>query len=838
LARVAVPCFLLVAESRGLLSAMVQCFPCVHADAWSTFSASVAKLKASAKGAKLVGRRNSFSPHLKAIKEELRAEKQQRPTDEHPAGTVVDEVSLEENNIHEDNVSSGPELLNTVAALKEKLCSAHAQRTQLLEELEAQSQRIQELEARDTESPDHPDHHHIIHLEEQIVIYKNRISMLEATEDAPGSAQRVVELEQELLRMKEQHAHVGKLEAMSAAETASHADQIAELEATAHGHAQRTAQLEAVVAEIRQAEESYIRRIKELEEAVNQGPHGGQAAQRCLKLEELATSHAHRSAELEALVENLRRGEEANLARIQQLQEEAVGHSNSNAQEMEAMLGTYEKRIIELEAENHAVKSAAAEQEEQFNRQIAEVLGERNAEMEEQLAEMNVAKMNHVAQMEQDQHVAKQHELQQTCIEVQRAAELEATIANMASAEQAHRDKISKLEDRMAAQQSSHGAQLADLEVTHQTRFGELEAHGSEMRQRHQEALLQISQLEDDLASRTGQHAGHVAQLEEKTRLHSAQAAEMEARIAEMQEAHASVVSQLQAEVAANQGHRGQLESDMEGHRADADRLRAELADMEGHRVQVQRLQEELAAAQGGHRAQVQRLEAEVAALQATAGASAGSAERSESQPPFPLTPKDTPTGTASIMPVLTPKESKTPVSSMQAFEPTTWQAPTKVVQHLQPPGGPASTRNTGNVRKPEMMSHRRVPSGSRSALAIEVQAGSEARGPHTPTNYSTSPTAANYAAMQTEVVPQQTRFVPGAPPQVNLTKPVKMGIQQPLDRTRIRGGAPLSGPPSLVPVAGMAPVATASAARMPPQLHPQAQQAQRLPRRSGHWQQ
>merc|ERR1719195_1852836 len=138
--------------------------------------------------------------------------------------------------------------------------------------------------------------------------------MLEANmgtqlEDAPGSAQRVLELEQELLRMKENHVQAGELEAMSAAETASHADQIAELEATVHGHAQHSAQLGAIVAELRQAEESYVRRIKELEEHVAGSHHDGQAAPRCLELEELAASHAHRSAELEALVEDLRRRE-------------------------------------------------------------------------------------------------------------------------------------------------------------------------------------------------------------------------------------------------------------------------------------------------------------------------------------------------------------------------------------------------------------------------------------------------------------------------------------------------------------------------------------------------
>jgi len=188
---------------------------------------------------------------------------------------------------------------------------------------------------------------------------------------------------------------------------------------------------------------------------------------------------------------------------------------------------------------------------------------------------------------------------------------------------------------------------------------------------------------------------------------------------------------------------------------------------------------------------------------------------------------KDGPT--ASMIQAVTPKESHVPVQSTQAFEPTTRQAPTKVIQHLQPPsgytsggGGSASGRGTGTVR--------RVPSGSRSALATEGGASIEIRGPPTPTNYSTSPTPTNnYSTLQTEVLPQQ-RWVPGAPPQVNLTKPQKLGAVQQLDRTRIRG-APLSSPPSLVPVAA------AAATRMP-QVHAQAQQAPRVPRRSGHWQQ
>lgn len=790
-----------------------------------------------------MGRKNSFSKHVQAIKDQLRAEKQQRPkpTDEHPSGTGVDEVSLEEKPLHGDPAAPGSEWLNTVAALKEKLCSAHGQRTQLLEELEAQTQRIQELEARGSESPDHQ---HIFHLEEQVAIYKERITMLEANTNvqlgaaqkeevaAPGSAQRVLELEQELLRMQEHHAQVGELEAMSAAESAFHADQIAELEATIHGHAQRSAQLEIIAAELRQAEESYIRRIKELEEtaAANQGPHGSQADQRCLELEGVAASHAHRCAELEALVEDLRRREEASAARIQQLQEEAAGHSNSSAPEMEAMLGTYEKRIIELEAENQTVKSAAANQEEHLTRQIAQAIGERNAQMEALVGEMKFETLNHAAQTERDQHAAKQHDLQQSSSEAQRASELEATIANMANAEQAHRDRISKLEDNIATQQSSYGAQLADMEVAHQTRVGELEARSSEMRQRHQEALMQISQLEDDLAHRSGQHAGQLAQLEEKSRTSTQRAADLEAQIADMKEAHASDIDRLQAEVTSSQGHRVQVEL-----------LQSELADMEGHRVQLQRLQEELAAAQG-HRAQVERLQAELAAMQAAAGTAAGAAtgsvvtgsvERSESQqPPFPLTPKDAPT--ASIVQVLTPKESQKPVGSMQTqalnhhmpAEPTTWQSSSMVVQ-LQPPGGytsngggPNSGRGSSTIR--------RVPSGSRNA-AIEAAGSCEIRGPPTPTNYSTTSPSNNYSGLQTEVLAQPTRWVPGAPPQVNLTKPTKLGSVQPLDRTRIRGAA-VSGPPSLVPV-------PAQAARMP-QLHSQAPQASRVPRRSGHWQQ
>jgi len=803
---------------------MVRCLPCVQANAWSTFSASVAKLKASAKGPQSLGRRNSFSQHVRAIKDQLKAEKRQRPTDEHPAGTVVDEVSLE------DPAAPGAEWLNTVAALKEKLCSAHAQRTQLLEELEAYAQRNQELEARGSEAPDQ---HQIIHFEEQVATYKERITMLEANmgmqleeahgaEDAPGSAQRVLELEQELLRLKEHHVQVGDLEAMSAAETASYADQIAELEATVHGHAQCSAQLEAIVADLRQAEESYIQRLKVLEEVAG-SQQGGQVAQRCLELEEIAASHAHRSAELEALVEDLRRREEASVARVQQLQEEAASHTNSSAPELEAMLGTYEKRVIELEAENHAVKSAAAEQEEQLTRQITQALGERNAHMEALVGEMQLETLNHVTQMEQDQYAVKQLDVQQSSSEVQRASQMEATIANMVSLEQAHRERISRLEDNIATQQSSYGAQLADLEVTHQTRVGELEAHGSEMRQRHQEALMQISQLEDDRAQRSGQHAGHVAQLEEKIRTTAQGSAELEAQIAEMQKAHASDRDQLQAEISASQAHRVQVEL-----------LQSELAGMEGHRVQVQRLQEELTTAQG-HRAQVDRLQAELAAIQAAAGAATGSAERSDSQPPFPLTPKTpkdvTPKDgpTASMMQAVTPKEPHAPVQSTQAFEPTTRQAPTQVVQHFQPPsgytsggGGAPSVRSTGTVR--------RVPSGSRSALATEVGASGEIRGPPTPTNYSTSPMPTiNYSALQAEVL-SQPHWVPGAPPQVNLTKPQTLGGVQQLDRTRIRG-APLSGPPSLVPVAA------AAAARMP-QVHAQAQQASRVPRRSGHWQQ
>jgi len=294
----------------------------------------------------------------------------------------------------------------------------------------------------------------------------------------------------------------------------------------------------------------------------------------------------------------------------------------------------------------------------------------------------------------------------------------------------------------------------------------------------------------------------------------------LEAQIAEMQKAYASDLDRLQAEITASQTHRVQVEL-----------LQSELADMEGHRVQVQRLQNELTAAQG-HRAQVDRLQAELAAIQVAAGVATGSAERSDSQPPFPLTPKNvTPKDgpTASMMQAVTPKEPQAPVQSTQAFEPTTRQAPTKAVQHFQPPssytsggGGAASGRGIGTVG--------RVLSGSRSALATEGGASGEIRGPPTPTNYSTSPTpTTDYSALQTEVL-AQPRWVPGAPPQVNLTKPQKLGGVQQLDRTRIRR-APLSGPPSLVPVAA------AAAARMP-QVYAQAQQAPQVPCRSGHWQQ
>jgi len=342
--------------------------------------------------------------------------------------------------------------------------------------------------------------------------------------------------------------------------------------------AQRHAELEEMVVGMKQAEQDYLVRIKELEIAVA-SPQDVPMADAIAELEEIAMKYAQSNAEYEAEVAAMKEVEQDRLAEITSLQQAVAGQSAQmqHAFELEAVIGMMKQteelhlaRIAELEGEATMHNAQLEELQE-----VAAVRADRNSELE------NV--INDTKQVWQDQ-LAKL---------LERNADLEQEV-------QAHAQRAIQLEgqlkgmERQGQDSAAQGAHLQELAG----RVERQEETIRELRLVEQNLKSQVADLGGALAESNGKAAAHCKELEETIMVHTKRSSRLEAVVDAMQKTeqdYETRVSQLQ------------------------DRLHRAEAEGGACRRRAAELEEQLRQAQGEHDAQLAQRDAQIAQLRQAA---------------------------------------------------------------------------------------------------------------------------------------------------------------------------------------------------------------------------